>query len=183
MLPSNVRNTNLGFTLIEISIGLLVLTLLAAVSIPQIGNFAIMLRRFQTNSTFDEVKNTIKEAQRQAIQLGKTCQIKIDTTAKTINVNNETTDRGCLLNPLNFDALTSPSTNNPTTIKTSSSDGIITFHFQGNTDTLQTIVVSNESRDYNKCLVISNGIGMMRSGEYNGYPSSTPDPDSCKTQQ
>lgn len=169
MLLSNVRNTNLGFSLIEISITLVVVTLLAVIAVP---SFIQMRERFEANSAFDQVRGAIKESQLQAIRLSKTCTIKIDTTAKTIAVNNATTDIGCLLS-----TITLPSS---TSVITNSSTKTVGFTFKGHTASGQTIVVSNKSKDYNKCLVISAGIGIMRWGNYTG-DLSEPTSAGCKT--
>ena len=163
MLPSNVRNANanLGFSLIELSLTVVVIGVLAAITVP---GFIQMYERFQANSAFDQVRGAIKEAQLQAIRRSTTCTLTIDEANKKIT----TTNSGCLIN-----AVTLPSS---TSITTNGSGKTVSFDFQGNTGILQTIVVSNNSKNYNKCLVISNGIGMMRWGNYD--ISST----SCTTQ-
>ena len=42
----------------------------------------------------------------------------------------------------------------------------VNFNYRGNTASLRTIVVYSEWTDFRRCMVISNGIGMMRSGVY-----------------
>ena len=77
MLPSNVRNANanLGFSLIELSLTVVVIGVLAAITVP---GFIQMYERFQANSAFDQVRGAIKEAQLQAIRRSTTCTLTID---------------------------------------------------------------------------------------------------------
>ena len=168
MLLSHVRNTNSGFTLIEASVVAALVGTLAVVGVP---SFLQMFQRFQTNSAFDQVRGAVKEAQLQAIRTSRSCTLTLNETNRRIT----TSDNGCLLNTVQLPDVAS--------IKTSASDKTVRFNFQGNTSTTQTIVVSNNSKNYNKCLVISNGIGMMRWGNYTGDPNATLDENSCRSQQ
>ena len=173
MLLSHVRNTNSGFTLIEASVVAALVGTLAVVGVP---SFLQMFQRFQTNSAFDQVRGAVKEAQLQAIRTSRTCTLTINETNRRITTAT-TADNGCLLNTVQLPDSTS--------IRTAAADRTVRFNFQGNTNTTQTIVVYNNSTNYNKCLVISNGIGMMRWGNYTGNPnpSNTLNGDFCNTQQ
>jgi prepilin-type N-terminal cleavage/methylation domain-containing protein len=172
--PHHRRNANLGFTLAEITATLVIIGILAAIGIP---NFLGMYQRFQANSAFDKVRAAIQETQLQAMRLGTTsgCTLIIDEAAKTITVDAPADDptkyRGCLLEKVKLPDSTIIKTNN----------GTVRFNYKGNTDTLQTIVVSDNTQNYKKCLVISTGIGMMRSGFYSGSLADI-DPDDCDTE-
>jgi prepilin-type N-terminal cleavage/methylation domain-containing protein len=183
MLPYNApphcrrRNANLGFSLAEITATLVVIGILAAIGIP---NFLGMYQRFQANSAFDKVRGAIQETQLQAMRLGTTsgCTLKIDEAAKTITVDAPADDptkyRGCLLEKVKL----------PDSTIIKSNNDAVKFDYKGNTPSdadVQTIVVSDNTQDYKKCLVISVGIGMMRSGFYNDSLTDISE-DSCDTE-
>ena len=75
-----------GFTIIELFISLMIISILAAVSIP---NLLGLYNYYQAKSAFSQLKSSINEAQRQAMRRGKTCKIKLDE----VTVNGSTRDR------------------------------------------------------------------------------------------
>lgn len=172
MFLCNARsNTNLGFNLAELSIMLVVAGILAAIGIPSVLQ---MFEKFQSDSAFNQVRGAIEQAQLQAIRLSRTCTITIDETNKEITLNDPDVDTGCLLEELSLP--------NSTEIRTNRDDGNVAFNFRGNTNTQQTIVVYDEDQFNRKCLVISNGIGMIRGGDYEGNLDADISPSSCNTQ-
>jgi prepilin-type N-terminal cleavage/methylation domain-containing protein len=163
-----------GYSLIEVLIVVIIIGILAAIAIP---NFAGLLAQQRVFEGFETVKGAIKEAQRQAIRRGKRCRIQIDTTNRTIKV--KTPDiygsyEGCLLSDRSL----------PTgvEIKTNYATPVITFSPRGNTNSAGTIVVyHNQNNSTKKCLAISLGLGIIRSGNYTGDVSGSVSASNCQT--
>lgn len=181
MLPYNARTKNQGFTLVEILIALVILGVLSAIAAP---SFLSLFNRNKVNDALAQVRGALQEAQRQAIRNSKSCTVTIDPTTKRITGSPD----GCL--PTERDLCDERDASN-NCVK--AAVAIITnltgtppslqFSFRGNTNKLGTIVVYSSDSSTNKmgCLVVSNGIGVMRTGYYDGSIASTAaiDPNSC----
>ena len=174
MLPYNVHKNNLGFNLIEISAIALVVGILAASSIPSLWG---MFQQFRTDESFNQLRGAIQEAQSQAIKRSQPCTIVIDRGNKEIRVNDPTVDSGCLLKTREIPDNVDLNLNGTSTI---------TFNIRGGTAvaSAKTIVMYDAGESRKKCLVISGGIGLMRTGNYEGTnPSASVDPNQCKSPQ
>ena len=96
MLFSKAKES--GFTIIELSIVLIIIGILAAISIP---NLLGLYNYYQAKDAFSQLKSSINEAQRQAMRRGKTCKIKLDEVTVNGSIRDRITvvsslDPGCL---------------------------------------------------------------------------------------
>lgn len=181
MLLSNARNKDQGFTLIETLIILVIIGVLSAIAAP---SFLSMFNRNKVNESLDKVRGALQEAQREAIRKSQSCTVTIDTTNKKIT-------SPCLVTGTRDLCEKRDSSGNCTqsrvAIATNLSPSSIQFSFRGNTTASGKIVVysSDNSTSKKGCLAISNGTGIMRTGEYSGSTSSTTEITSgtCTTSQ
>lgn len=162
MLLSHVRRNNQGFTLIETLIVVAMIGILSAISAP---SFLAMLNKAKVNDALTQVKGALQEAQREAIRKSTSCTVTLGTSSIT---------SPCLVTG----ARTLP---NGVELTTNISGSQITFSFRGNTTNGGTTVLkmSDGSTQKQRCLVTSIGIGLIRTGEYNGTPFT----GTCNTSQ
>jgi prepilin-type N-terminal cleavage/methylation domain-containing protein len=169
---SQKHSNNRGYSLLEMILTVVVVGILAAIAIP---SFIGWFDRHRVNEGSAQVKGAIKEAQRQAIRRGRRCKIRIDTTKITVSAPESSVNyNDCLLNERTL----------PTgvAIKTNYTTPVITFSPRGNTNSAGTIVVySADGAQTKKCIVISLGLGIMRSGDYTGNVSTSISATQCKT--
>ena len=164
------KQENYGYTLIEIITTLIIVGVLAAIAAPNLFN---LYRRYQLTDAFRQLESSIKISQKQAKRLRKTCKIKLDL----VNVNGKTRNRiaivqasdpgerkksysGCLMKEIIFPEFIELETNIP------GSTNKINFSHKGNTTTSGTIKLFISNLDLDRCLVISNGLGIIRTGRY-----------------
>ena len=159
-----------GFTIIEIIVVLVVVGILAAVAVP---NLLGLYNYYRAKNAFIQLKSSIKEAQRQAMRRGKICKIKPDKVAIdgssrdriTVVSSLDPGERGKdYTNCLTSDRILPESIDLETNIPGRTNK--ITFSHKGNTTTSGTIRLSNISGSFDRCLVISNGLGIIRTGNY-----------------
>ena len=143
-VPKN--NTNTGFTLTEILVTTIVVGVIGAIAAP---NILGLLNRNRVNRTINKIEGAIKEAQRQAIRDGKSCTIDITNATRKVS-------GGCLLSDREFGDYINLNSNQTT----------ISFSSKGNTATNATIRVTATGTDLEGCLVVSGGLGLIRTGEY-----------------
>ncbi len=115
------------------------------------------------NSAFNEVESAIREAQKLAIKNGRSCTINItnsDLDATPVVTGRVFVDEqvfaGCLLNNRILEDF----------ITLNSDQNTVTFLSKGNTTTEALIRVSTKEGGYVKCLVVTNGLGLIRTGDY-----------------
>ncbi len=170
-----IRNNNVdknfqGFTLIELLVVVIIVGIFAAIAIP---NFLGLFSQVQVREGMGQIKGALKEAQRQAMRKGKRCKVKIDTITidgqSRVKVSIVTpTDEpgsnyvGCLLSdrvlPIGIAIRTTTPFGSPPKI---------VFSHKGNTTQSGTIITySPNNTDEKKCMTISNGLGIMREGDY-----------------
>jgi prepilin-type N-terminal cleavage/methylation domain-containing protein len=163
-----------GYSLIEVLVVMSVIGILATISVP---NFIGLYNQYKVQEGFETVKGAIKEAQRQAMRRGRRCRIQIDETNRTIKVKSPDvygSYEGCLLSDRNLP--------NGVEVKTNYSTPVITFSPRGNTNSAGTIVVYNsQNNSHKKCLAISLGLGIIRSGDYTGDVSGSVSAGNCQT--
>jgi prepilin-type N-terminal cleavage/methylation domain-containing protein len=161
------KKRNTGFTLIEMLVTFIIIGVIASIAAP---NLLGLLNRNRVNSALEEVEGAIKEAQKQAIKTGKTCQIDINDSSDSDNTDNAISG-GCLLSTRSLNELVRFNANVPN----------FDFSGKGNPDTSPVILVVSMANGTNqkKCLVMEGGLGIMRTGDYDDDPTATLDKDSC----
>ena len=175
-LRINTRNNQeKGLSLIEMIITVIIVGILAATTIPSLLG---LFNQNRVTEALSEVKGAIKEAQRQAIRRGKTCKIKFDeVTIKgkirhrvTIVTNTDepgSNYSGCLLRERILPEVITLDTSLP------GKTPRIIFSHRGNTTSSGTIALFASTQGIQKCLVISNGLGIMRTGNYHPQASGS----------
>ena len=154
----NVPKKNSGFTLLEMLITVIVIGVLSAIIAP---NLIGLYNQNQVRDALSQVESSLKEAQRQAIKNSKTCTVTFNRIDKTITG----TPNGCLLSTRTL--------NNSVTLTTNEASPPdifdLAFSYKGNYGGLgKTIIVSGNNSSEKKCLAITSGIGIMRTGEFVG---------------
>ena len=152
-MAENNKKSDRGFTIIELVVVLIIVSIIAGFAVPSsIG----LYRRNQIDIALAELLGAIRETQRQAIRQGRVCRINIDPDTNMITAN----PASCLLTTRtindDIDIVTNLPGGNPN----------ISFSHKGSTTRMGTIVLSSDSTTYQKCFVISLGLGIVRTGNY-----------------
>ncbi|NCJ06872.1 type II secretion system protein [Synechococcales cyanobacterium C] len=162
MPPLPTTHNPKGFTQIETAIIVVIIGILAAISIPSFLNWLNLKR---VDDALARAEGAFKETQREAIKRSQTCSLNIpDGTNPVI--------RGtCLVTGARtFEGI--EFRYSPTT-----PSWVVIYDFKGRNpvNSAGTLVLSlpNDGTSYQRCLVISSGIGLMRSGHYSGAPGTT----------
>jgi prepilin-type N-terminal cleavage/methylation domain-containing protein len=178
MLLFNARNQNQGFTLIETLIIVVIIGVLSALAGP---SFLSMFNRNKVNDALDQLRGALQEAQREAIRKSQSCTVTIDTTNKKITGPCLVTGTRDLCDERDA---SSNCIKSRVAIVTNLSPSSIQFSFRGNTTAMGTVVIYSSDSSTNKmgCLAISNGLGIIRTGDYNGSTASI-SANNCTTSQ
>ncbi len=166
MLLWRVPKNNSGFTLLEMLVTAVIVGVIAAVTLPNLLGF---LNRNRINDAMGQVEGALKEAQKQAIRTGKSCSITVNANAIVNPVSN-----GCLLSNRDLNNL----------IQLTSSRASITFSGKGNITLPAPVIVismaNGNGTNQQRCVVIQNSLGSIRTGIYSGTIPTTPLPNSCQ---
>jgi type II secretory pathway pseudopilin PulG len=154
---SNLVYSNSGWTLLETITVSVVTGILASVAIT---NMLGMMNKNKVQNSLYEVKGTLREAQRNAIKMGKECKVVMnaDINPTYLSVDTETKYIGCL-NSSGVDL-------SRITVTENFPGSSIRFSYKGNSANLGTIVFHSSKTQAKYCLVLSNLLGIMRSGIY-----------------
>ncbi|PSB02533.1 prepilin-type N-terminal cleavage/methylation domain-containing protein [Merismopedia glauca] len=174
-----------GFSLLEITIVILIIAILGAIVSP---SFINLYNVNKVNEAIDKTKGAIQEAQNQAIRYGRRCQIRVINKAQT-------TKYGTPAEHPTIESVAPTSTPSATAPKEEScllngdrtlpgialaghtTPWIISFDFKGRTSDVAnngTLILSiPDTPKPQKCLVISQGLGMVRTGDYEGTNCNT----------
>jgi prepilin-type N-terminal cleavage/methylation domain-containing protein len=171
MLSRTIHPKTKGFTLIEILVSIAILGIIAAIATP---SFLTWVNNKKIEDVTTNIEGTLKEAQSTAIRKNKTCNVWItSTTASTVqNDVPRTPDPGCL--PSGTRQIQGSNTNIEIAGTGGSSGTMVTFSAVGTSNvTLNTqafIIYRTDAPTIGqqKCLVISAGIGIIKTGKYNG---------------
>ena len=190
---------NQGFTLLEILVALAIAGILAALTGP---NLLAWLNSNRVQEATDSIQSALRDAQRQAIRLGRICTINFTDetgTGPTVYRQITASQPGCLVaTNTNAGSLNLPQevfmvVNNFPTLGLSPG---IRFSFRGHVPGLKftapdgpAIIVlypaANASaapypNQERKCIVIASLLGIIKQGTYNGDPLGTLNANNCK---
>jgi prepilin-type N-terminal cleavage/methylation domain-containing protein len=191
---------NQGFTLLEILVALAIAGILAALTGP---NLLAWLNSNKVQQATDAIQSALRDAQRQAIRLGRICTLNFTNgtgTNPTVYSQITASEPGCLV-VTNAGSLELPQEvfmvvkNFPNFPTTSSSPGV-QFSFRGHVPGLtfdppqnQAIIVlypaANASaapypNQERKCIVMASLLGIVKQGTYNGDPLAALDANNCQ---
>lgn len=193
---------NQGFTLLEILVALAIAGILAALTGP---NLLAWLNSNKVQEATDSIQSALRDAQRQAIRLGRICTINFTDgtgTGPTVYRQITASEPGCLVaTNTNAGSLSLPQEvfmvvrNFPNLPPGSSSPGV-QFSFRGHVPGLtflpranQAIIVlypaANASaapypNQERKCIVIASLLGMVKQGTYDGDSLTDLDASNCQ---
>ncbi len=132
--------------------------ILAAAVLPQMTG---LMARNSLQSSMNEVTGAIREAQRSSMKNGRTCTVNLSSTGVS---STNTSTNVCITSPVTLSS--------GTTLATAPSGTTsVSFSYKGNPSNTSdlTLILSNPTKTVDqRCLVISAGIGIMRSGTYSG---------------
>jgi type II secretory pathway pseudopilin PulG len=131
--------------------------ILASITIPSMVG---LMAKNSLESSMSQVKGAIQEAQRASIKNGQSCTINL--SAAGVSSTNTSTNI-CITNPVSLSSGMTLSVPTGSTMPSTFS-----FSYKGNTTTDLTLILSSTKTSTQRCLVISAGIGVMRSGTYSG---------------
>lgn len=157
MLRSTVSK-NLGFTLIESLVVVMIVGILSTIAIP---SFMAAQNRAKLNQATEMVIASLQQSQQQAIRSNQSCTITLDKSANKI-----LGEQGCLL---------SGDVNLPDSIDLdySGASGTIQYGIRGNTTTNKTVILKVKDNSSNaQCLTVSAPLGIIRIGSYDAVVSS-----------
>jgi prepilin-type N-terminal cleavage/methylation domain-containing protein len=158
-----------GFTLIETLVAVVILGILAAIVAP---SFMTWLNNKKVEDITTSVEGAITEAKLTAGRKNKSCSILITSTTASVNGS---TFAGCL--PSGTRTIQGSNTNIAVVGTDGSSGTTVTFTYVGNTiDTKAFIIYRTDAPAVGKrnCIVITSGIGAIKTGTYTGPLSSPP---------
>lgn len=161
------RHRDEGFTLVETLAVVVMVGIMAAIAAPGMLGF---LARSKVDRSFSALQNMVQITQREAMKRSQNCEITLPKNGS----KNAVLTSDCLI--------TGSETLTDVFIKYNYvSSKKIKFDYRGGTSPLRTIAVYSPDTNYRRCLVISNGIGMTRSGVYTKETKSNLSATYCQT--
>ena len=158
-LPQTQRNT-IGFTLPEILVIVVILGIFAALAAP---SFLSWINNKRIGDVLSQVEGAIKEAQSEAIRKSQSCELTI--TASSVSA----TPPNCL--PTGARDLTqiSGSNNGSGVSFVTANTSKVMFSPKGTTTSSNIFVFYHPEQSQGmRCLAISEGIGIIRTGKFKG---------------
>lgn len=151
-----------GFTLIETLVGIAITGILAALAMP---SFVSWLENKKVDNALTMLEGAVKEAQATSIRRNQACTVTITSTSISATPSN------CL--PTGSRTLANSSTNLAVAVTNNS----VSFTNKGSTLDTEPFIIYRTNNETNygkmKCLVVSAGIGMIRTGTYNDTSPTT----------
>lgn len=148
----NFSRADQGFTLIETLIVTVMVGIMGAIAAPGMLGF---LARAKVDQGFAKAQAVLQLTQREAIKQSETCATLLpDNDSEGGIITSECTSTGS-------ETLTDIK------IKYNRANSKeVNFSFRGHTNSMRTIVFYSPKTQHKRCIVISTGIGMIRSGVY-----------------
>ncbi|WP_413175653.1 Tfp pilus assembly protein FimT/FimU [Anabaena azotica] len=159
MRPYNVSDDH-GFTILEALIVVVIVGIIFAFSAP---SYLAWSQRKKVDSAISSIEGAIKEAQRQAIAQSRTCNVTFDAASSPPQVRS-TTSGNCLVT----------GSRELTGVTLEASPTSLNIDFSGNALTSVTVVVTHTTNtNLKRCLVLSQPLGLIRTGNYTGTAALT----------
>ncbi|BAY52444.1 type 4 pilin [Thermostichus vulcanus NIES-2134] len=156
-----------GMTLIEILIVLTVAVILALAVTP---SFLYWLETQRVNQALESLEGALREAQREAMRRNQTCRVTINTGTNPTIVGDPPQ---CLPN--------GPRQLQQVTLRRNAGTASVRFGFQGRTSSTGTIVIASTNYPtLQRCLVVSLGLGLLRTGNYLETDTTGATADNCQ---
>lgn len=170
-----------GFTLLEVLTVVVLVGIMSAIAAPGMLGF---LARSKINSALGSFQGVLQESQRAAIRESKDCSIEMPASGtKSSNTSNSQIEisGSCLSTGAqqaedvmirhNFATVSAPDEGTGDSYNGTSVLAAELFDFKGSTDTSLSsnlvIVISSDKDDvFQKCIVVSDGLGLIRVGNY-----------------
>lgn len=179
----NDLKNNQGFTLIETSILVIIVGILAAIATP---SFFSWLNNKKVDNALASIEGALREAQAEAGRKSKPCTFSIDPVTAEVTafvvrpdpLPAGYVDESCLptgsrdLTKLGISVL--DNNDSGISVALATADNEITFTPKGTTTDSNVFVIFRTDNSRNRCLAVSSGIGIMRTGTYTGQnPAET----------
>jgi prepilin-type N-terminal cleavage/methylation domain-containing protein len=178
MLLRTKHQSNQGFTLIEILVTIMIGGILAAIAAP---NFMTWVDNKKINDAATKIEGALREAQSSAGRRNITCDVVITATqvsasnpkclpSGTLNIQDKAPDVGISNSNLGI-AGTGGSTGTTVTYLS-----IGTANITPNSSTIVVYKPNETTSGTKKCIVVSKGIGTIKTGTYTGTLSTGSSP-------
>lgn len=165
-----------GFTLLEILVAVVMVGIVSAIATPGMLGF---LNRSKVSAAHSALQGGLQEIQREAIKRGTNCEITFPTSGNSAKDQTNSVliiSSNCLITgDLKLESVRIRHNLPSTTIDL--------FNFKGDTDPVLSnnavIVITQEDNNaYQKCIAISDGLGLIRIGNY-PPGDTTVNPNNC----
>ena len=176
------QRKTVGFTMPEVIIVILIIGVLAAISAP---SFLRWVRNKEVDDALALVVGALREAQSEALRLGQGCKVDIDTSTKVIRAETiqppppapPTPSENCL--PTGRRDLRNASSGIQMTTSFGGGNDLI-FTYKKTTPADGLIVLFQSDAAKQRCVVVSQGLGLLRTGFYQGDPNATLSITNCQ---
>jgi type II secretion system protein H len=166
------KQVNQGFTLIEMMVTIAIMGIMAAIATP---SFFTWVNNKKVDDVLAIVQGALSEAQATAIRKNTSCNILITSNTVSAVKDDGSANPSCLLSgtkqiqpssdPKYNIVITGTGGSSGTTIKYSARG---TVNITPSTEAVVIYRTDSTTEDIKKCLVVSSGIGIMKTGKFTG---------------
>jgi prepilin-type N-terminal cleavage/methylation domain-containing protein len=178
----NKKISQEGFTFTELLVVIVMVGILSAIAVPSFFGF---LQKAKVNNGLAKLQGAFQEAQRQAIRKSQDCTVTFPNSGTLSDVKifsscfvaSDGVSGGVPFKQLSNVQIRHNDATAPYSV---------TFNFRGNTNLTNELIVTISNTDadsFQRCLVVSPGIGLMRMGNYPGNNITTPTLANCTPTQ